>query len=119
MNNNRIIVMIIFGFVFATKFSFAQSLQGQWPPRYDTYRSGWQNNYVSRNYDPYVNQTQFRNQPIPQPGYRAVATPLLPVYGNSMPMMPYNPWQQTYGVMPSLYFPMMNFPILNYPGWAY
>ncbi len=114
-----------------TGFAFAQ--QGQWPPRYGSYddananyiqsnqysfqqagsyRSGWQNNYVSPNYNPY--QKQYRNQVTLPTGYNYLPTsPLFPLYRNPVLMPPsimtYNPWLQGYGAMPLQYL----------PGWTY
>ena len=159
MNKEIIFLMTILSLALITEFVLAQPLQGQWPPlngndsvsnnnnnfssqhRYPSqqtgsYGSGWQNNYVSPNYNPYVNQSQMnyrltQQQPYQfSPGatppimaspyartinnyYPMATSPLFPVYGNPMlmppSMMTYNPWLPAYGATP-----LMTLPILGY-----
>jgi hypothetical protein len=155
MNHSRNLLLTLISFVLTTELTCAQPQQGQWPPRYDngfvtnsnymqssqssfqqprSFRSGWHNNYVNPNYDPYVSTKQFTNQVIQQNNryfptgsnfafYPITTAPLFPVIGNSMSippsMMTYNPWLSGYGAMPLQNYPGLYLPMLNFPGWRY
>lgn len=145
-------LLLIFGFVLPSGFAFAQPGQDQWPQnnsnfsaRNNSYRqpiaSGWQSNFVSPNYNPYVTQTQ--NRPsfpqhfgtninysaspyaIMNPGYFPSAmSQAMPFYGSpyttifplplAPSMMSYTPWFPAYGATP-----LMPSPVMAFPGWAY
>ncbi len=144
MNNDYILLIAVFNIALTTELAFSQPRQ--WPPRYDSnvvtnthynqinqnpfyqtesYPSGWNNNYVSPNYNPYINQQHFRNREILQ-NYNSV--PITPNFDfNPMvttPMMPpsmmtYNPWFQGYGAMHLQKHQQLYFPMFNYLGWTY
>ncbi len=144
MNNYYILLISVFNVALTTELALSQPRQ--WPPRYDnnvvtntnynqikpnsfyqaeSYPSAWKNNYVSPNYNPYINQKHLRNREVLQ-NYNTV--PMTPNFGiypmATTPLMPpsmmlYNPLLQGYGAMPLHKYPQLYFPMLNYSGWTY
>jgi len=104
--------------------------------------SSWQSNYVSSNYNPYINQTQGGSRLMPQHRYHYLPKPasngMFTPYDNTgfgyAPIMT-SSWPPAYGnpymnILPmTLPFSMMPYnpwfstysasPLLTFPGWGY